>query len=123
MEFYRQVASDCDASQLQALITLKRLPQLCASIDSLLEQQGEEGQIYCVWGAFEVARQKIRDGVRFTLPGCVNALAWTITAGQDNVTIHCTINRAEHDPDFIESIEEFVEDWRNGLAEALASGG
>ncbi|AKH20553.1 hypothetical protein [Sedimenticola thiotaurini] len=122
MEFYRRVESKCSAAQLQALITLEQLPSLCASIDTLLEQRGEEGQIYCVWGAFEVTRQKIRDGVRFTLPGCINALAWTITANPDHIVIHCTINRAEHDQDFIESIEQFVEDWRTGLAEALNPG-
>lgn len=120
MEFYQQLKSDYTANQLQELISLERLPQLCASIDTLLEQQGEEGQIYCVWGSFAVARQEIRDGVRFTLPGCVNALAWTITAGPDSITIHCTINRTEHDADFIETIEQFVEDWRTGLAEALS---
>jgi hypothetical protein len=42
-------------------------------------------------------------------------LAWTVTAEPEGVLVHCTINRTEHDPDFIESIETFVEDWRAGL--------
>jgi hypothetical protein len=53
-------------------------------------------------------------------------LAWTLTAQEDSapsgagVLIHATINRTEHDPDFIESIEAFVEDWRAGLARPVA---
>lgn len=119
MEFYRQLRSDLGKNRLQELIVLDRLPQLCASIEALLEQQGERGRIYCVWGTFAVNREEIRDGVRFTLPDCPNALAWTITVEQENITIHCTINRIEHDPDFVASIDQFVEDWRIGLARVL----
>lgn len=119
MEFYQRLESACSSEQLRELVTLEQLPTLCASIDTLLEQHGDEGQIYCVWGSFQVTRQEIRDGVRFTLPGCPNALAWTITTGEDGIVIHCTINRAEQDADFIETIEQFVADWRTGLAEAL----
>jgi hypothetical protein len=35
------------------------------------------------------------------------------------VTIHCTINRNDHDADFIASIEQFVDDWQCGLCQAL----
>jgi hypothetical protein len=119
MEFFRQFAADIDETELQQLITLERLPQLCASIDTLLEDHGEHGRIYCVWGEFRVQREPIRNGVRLTLPGCPNALAWTITAEQQSVTIHCTINRNDHDADFIASIEQFVDDWQCGLCQAL----
>ena len=72
--------------------------------------------------SFFVERQLIKGGVRFSLPECPNALAWTITTGfepaPDKVIIHCTINRLEHDEDFIESIELFVKSWKIGL-EAL----
>ncbi|MFB1488969.1 MULTISPECIES: hypothetical protein [unclassified Thiocapsa] len=60
-------------------------------------------------------REQIRDAVCFTLPGCPNALAWTVTAEPDGVLMHRAINRTEHDPNFIASIETFVEDWRAGL--------
>ena len=40
----------------------------------------------------------------------------SITMESDHsITIHCTINKNEHDPDFIRSIEEFVYDWKEGL--------
>jgi len=119
MEFYRQLERCSDEAQLQALLSLGRLPQLCDSIDELLEQQGDQGRIYCLWGSFQVNREPIKNGVRFTLPGCPNALAWTITAEAQNVTIHCTINRPDHDADFLASIEQFVDDWQTGLAGAL----
>ncbi|WP_428607986.1 hypothetical protein [Sedimenticola sp.] len=119
MEFYRQLACHSDEAQLRELLTLEQLPQLCGSIDSLLEQQGDGGRIYCLWGSFRVNREPIRNGVRFTLPGCPNALAWTITVEAQNVTIHCTINRTDHDADFLASIEQFVDDWQIGLAAAL----
>lgn len=119
MEFYRQLNHQSDEAQLQALLSLERLPQLCDSIDSLLEQQGDRGRIYCLWGSFQVNREPIKNGVRFTLPGCPNALAWTITAEAQNITIHCTINRIDHDADFLASIEQFIDDWQTGLAAAL----
>jgi hypothetical protein len=50
MEFYRQLERSSDEAQLQALLSLDRLPQLCDSIDSPLEQQGNQGQICCLWG-------------------------------------------------------------------------
>ncbi|MFA7095351.1 MAG: hypothetical protein WC383_02570 [Gammaproteobacteria bacterium] len=123
MEFFAEIDFAVDEAALQRLLTIERLPQLCASIDSVLEDGGEQGRIYCVWGEFPVRREPIRGGARFTLPTCPNALAWTVTTGlppaPGRVVIHCTINRREHDPDFIESIETFVQDWRQGLESAV----
>ena len=120
MEFFRQLKKNCQPDQLQTLCSLHRLPELCNSIDRLLEQRGESGEIYCLWGSFRVNRERIKHGVRFSLPGCPNALAWTITAEPDAVTIHCTINRSEHDPDFTESIDQFIDDWLTGLERAIS---
>lgn len=119
MEFFAIANSAADADQLQKHLSLERLPQWCASIDTVLEHAGDYGRIYCVWGEFAVRRELIRGGVRFTLPGCPNALAWTVTTDlppdPQAVVIHCTINRQEHDPEFITTIEEFVDDWRRSL--------
>ncbi len=123
MEFFATARIGADADLLKSQVTLERLPEWCASIDTVLEQAGDSGRIYCVWGEFAVHRETIRGGLRFTLPGCPNALAWTITTGlppePDAVVIHCTINRRQHDPDFIETIEAFVDDWRRGLETGL----
>ena len=42
-----------------------------------------------------------------------------MTGEGEQVVVHCTINRAEHDPDFIESLETFAADWAAGLRTAL----
>lgn len=119
MEFFAVVRMSAEARMLDQQLTINRLPHWCASIDTVLESSGESGRIYCVWGEFVVHREIILGGVRFTLPGCPNALAWTITTDSppdpSAVIIHCTINRREHDPEFIETIEQFVDDWRQGL--------
>lgn len=124
MEFYETARGNPSADQLQQMITGPQLNAWCASIDRMLGLAGEQGEIYCLRGSFQVSREQIRNGLRFTLPHCPNALAWTLTSENDaesgrpaGVLVHCTINRAVQEPDFIESIETFVEDWRIGLEE------
>ncbi len=120
MEFFVTAECTLSADQLQQAINGHRLADHCDSIDRVLWWEGDRGEIYCLWGQFHVNRESIRDGVRFTLPHCPNALAWTLTSatagdGASAVLIHCTINRSEHEPDFVESIESFLDDWRLGL--------
>ena len=122
MEFFAIADVEADAARLQSIATLSRLPQLCASIDTLLSDEGDHGEMYCLWGQFRVNRETIRDGVRFSLPGCPNALAWTVAAGAEppgGVVVHCTINRRRPDADFADSIQQFVDDWARGLAQYL----
>ena len=52
--------------------------------------------------------------MRFTLPDCPNALAWAVTAEPRGTLVHATINQDQHDPDFLETIETFVANWRAG---------
>lgn len=124
MEFFASARVLATEKAIQCSLGLPTLPRWCASIDAVLEHAGSRARVYCVWGEFAVHREEIRGGVRFTLPGCPNALAWTVTTGLPPdpaaVVIHCTINRREHDPDFIASLEAFVEDWRQGLETGLA---
>ena len=122
MEFYSELISTrVRAKDLQEILAIEALPGLCASIDEVLSDHGDRGEVYCVWGQFDIARELIRDGVRFTLPGCPNALAWTVTCeGEDSIVIHCAINKRQHEPEFVESIECFVQDWANGLASELS---
>lgn len=118
MEFYTSAGINLPPLLIQRNIHIANLADYCASIEKVLSCQGDKGEIYCVWGEFKVHRELIRQGVRFTLPGCPNALQWTITAAVDapaKVQIHCSIDRPEHDEDFIESIRQFVEDWKQGL--------
>lgn len=86
----------------------------------MLGQDGERGEIYGLWGQFRVHRELIRGGVRFSLPDCPNALSWTVTTGLPpepaSTVIHCTIKRRDHEPDFVESIELFVDALAEGIA-------
>jgi hypothetical protein len=119
MEFFEIVDLATDQKTLKAQLTIKRLPDFCVSISKVVKSRGNKGQIYCLWGLFDIHREVINGGVRFTLPTCPNGLAWTITTGSppapEAVVIHLTINRTEHDPDFVDSIDEFVTNFKHGL--------
>ena len=122
MEFFQEVhRPDLAISDLKRLLTINNLSNLCASINSVLSQKENEADIYCIWGAFVVKREEIRYGVRFSLLDCPHALAWTITFDEvsQNIVIHCTIDKKQEDQDFIDTIHGFVEDWSNGLKEAI----
>lgn len=118
MEFFREIEnSGLDKNSLKELLTIGRLPKLCDSINTVISDKREKGVIYCVWGEFEINREELKYGIRFSLPKCPNALAWSITfdEGSENIIIHCAINKNEHDEDFIDSIRDFVSDWYNGI--------
>ena len=108
---------------IQRAIHISNLAELCDSIDKVLSHEGDRGDIYCVWGEFKVHREIIRQGVRFSLPACPNAFQWTVSTAIDNpgyVRIHGTIDRPQHDPDFIETLQQFVDDWKQGLESGKA---
>ena len=119
MEFFAETATPMRAEVLQREVRVDSLDRWSASIDKVLSHEGSRGELYTVWGQFRVHREVLRDGLRFSLPACPNALQWTLTvdaaSGAGPVVVHCTINRASHDADFIASIEQFVDDWRQGL--------
>ncbi len=119
MEFFARAAVRISVDELRQMLTFEQLPVYCSALETLLERGEDGARFYTLWGEFDVRRETIRDGVRFSLPHCPNALQWTLTAEgsgtQAGVVIHCTINRPEHDPDFVASLEAFVEAWREGL--------
>jgi len=122
MEFFQEVHSlNIEVEHLKNLLTINSLTKLCASISEVTAHKDNEADIYCIWGAFNVRREEIRCGIRFSLLNCPHALAWTITLNKENqnIIIHCTIDKTEQDPDFIESIHDFVEDWSKGITKAL----
>ena len=117
MEFFEETdKTNIAVTDLQALLSISNLPKLCNSIDKVLSDNITNGSIYCLWGEFDINREELKDGTRFSLPGCPNAFTWTITFGENNkLHIHCTIKQRTHEPDFIESIEVFISDFKNGL--------
>lgn len=119
MEFYTATTIPASAVDLQQRLTINALPNWCASIETVLQDAESYGEIYCVWGTFRTNREEIRGGVRFTLPACANVLQWTVTTDlppdPQQTVIHLTINRNEQEPDFIETMQQFVVDWKIGL--------
>lgn len=119
MEFFATIIIPASVADLQRRLTISELPLWCASIEKVLSDAKSSGEIYCVWGTFHLHREVMCNGVRFSLPGCPNALQWTVTTGHEpnsrHTFIHLTINRTEQDQDFIDSIQQFVEDWKAGL--------
>lgn len=119
MEFFAVADVRTTQEDLKANLDITSLPRWCASISEVFSDAGESGEIYSIWGQFVLTRQEINGGVRFTMPKCPNAFAWTVTTGYppapDGVVIHGTINRTEHDEDFIETLEDFVTEWKAGL--------
>ena len=123
MEFYAVARIEMSPMTVQRAIHVSNLAEMCDSIDKVLSHSADRGEIYCIWGEFKVYRELIRQGVRFSLPGCPNALQWTITSAIDEpgcVRVHCSIDRPQHDPDFVDSIQQFVDDWKQGLESGKA---
>jgi len=119
MEFFATTIIPATAEDLQRRLTISALPHWCASIEKVLSDAKSSGEIFCVWGTFHAHREDMRNGVRFSLPDCPNALQWTVTTGHQpnprHTVIHATINRTEQDQDFVDSIRQFVDDWKAGL--------
>jgi len=117
MEFFEETNQiNIDVLGLQELLTISNMPNLCSSITNVIFDNKVNGSIYCLWGEFDINREELKYGIRFSMPNCPNALAWTITTDRDGIlTVHCTINKKNHDRDFIDSIKEFTRDWMIGL--------
>lgn len=122
MEFFREVKTTIqDASKLKQALTISTLPDYCSSIDTVMSDSNDKGEIYCLWGRFDIKRETLKHGVRFALLNCPHALSWTVTHNQktEKIVIHCTIDKKDEDRDFIESIDQFVTDWQTGLSDAF----
>ena len=119
MEFFATTIIPASAADLQRRLTLRELPRWCASIEKVLSDATSSGDIYCVWGAFRTHREELHHGVRFSFANCANIMQWTVTTGHPPnpqlTVIHLTINRTEQDQDFVDSIRQFVADWKAGL--------
>jgi hypothetical protein len=123
LEWYARIDPPPSAERLREVCTLADLPQLCADVYELTSVDGPgRGEISCVWGVFEASVEPIRNGVRYALTSCPNALQWTVTTRHDETTLHCSINHAAPDPDFARSIADFVANFRDGLQARLAAG-
>ena len=114
MEFFRVLNIQTQEQFIQKTLTLDQLELLTNDIFVIGNKTPTEAQIGGIWGEFTLTRALIKGGLRFALKECPNALAWTITTGlnpePDKLVIHLTINRQVQTPEFIEEIEDFLDD-------------
>lgn len=122
MEFFRIIANQATEEQLQTKIQPISVGEFTESM-LFIESVEQNFMGLTLWGEFNISYDKINGGVRFALLDCPNALTWTITAGfppeKDKIVLHCTINRSEKPIEFIEEIEEFMDEWEAGLKNAF----
>jgi len=118
MEFFRII----DKKVTQELIKDSIHPKSIENYtETMLFIENHEGNFLgsTLWGEFKISYDKINGGVRFTLLDCPNALSWTITTGlseeREKIILHCTINQSNKPDEFIEEIQEFLDEWESGI--------
>lgn len=119
MEFFKIVDKPATEDIIQDKISPEHLEKFTESM-FLIEEIGNNYNCGTLWGEFIVSSDKIKGGVRFTLLDCPNALQWTITTGFppeiNKIVLHLTINRNQISTAFIEEIQEFLDEWSNGIS-------
>lgn len=119
MEYFRIVKVKTTEQFIQESLDLSNLEDISTKIFNLDAPSEKEVNIGGIWGEFTLSRSKIKGGLRFALLECPNALCWTITTGfppdSESLIIHLTINRQQKNQDFIEEIEDFLDDQSNCL--------
>jgi hypothetical protein len=120
MEFFRIVDVEASEESITETLTLENLEKMSDELILLDQLDDKTALIGGIWGEFTLERSIIKGGLRFVLKECPNALAWTITTGYppavDALVVHLTINRTEKTIDFIEEVEEFLNDHCNKLS-------
>ena len=118
MEFFRIINKQVAEEIIQENINPQTLEKFTESM-FYLEENNNNFKGGTLWGEFTISYNTINGGVRFTLLDCPNALSWTITTGfppeRNKIIIHSTINRTQKSTEFIEEIDEFLDEWEVGL--------
>lgn len=118
MEFFRIIDNQATEAQLQTKIHPKSVGDFTETMQ-FLESVENNFIGLTLWGEFNISYDKINGGIRFTLLDCPNALSWTITTGfppeRNKIVLHSTINRTQKPEEFVEEIEEFMDEWEEGL--------
>lgn len=119
MEFFKNVKIYVSETELQTLLTLENLSAYSSEMFPLKKAGANQVEVGGIWGEFTLTRHPIAGGLRFALMECPNALTWTVTTGfppdPQAIVIHLTLNRKEKEQDFVEEIEEFMEDLAEGI--------
>ena len=118
MEFCRFIDKQVSEELIQNKITPKSVEDFTESM-MFLDGDSSRFSGLTLWGEFEISYHKIKGGVRFTLTNCPYAFNWTITYGfrpeRKKIVLHCTINRTQVKEEFLEEINEFLDEWQGGM--------
>jgi hypothetical protein len=118
MEFLKIVNIETTQEWIHKNITIENLEKITET-NFVIEKKEDDALIGTLWGEFNLSYDKINGGVRFALTSCPNALAWTITTGyppeRTKIIIHATINRTQKPQEFIDEVNDFIDDWEGGL--------
>ena len=118
MEFFRIIKKQVSQEIIQDKINPNSIDEFAETM-MFLEDNNDNFKGVTLWGEFIISYDKINGGVRFTLLDCPNALSWTITTGfppeRNNIVLHATINRTQKPEEFIEEIDEFLDEWESGI--------
>ena len=118
MEFFRLIDKKVSQEIIQERITPNSVSEFAETMLFISEAENKF-QGLTLWGEFSISYNKIKGGVRFTLTDCPYAFNWTITYGfrpdREKIVLHCTINRRQIKDEFLEEIQEFLDEWQEGL--------
>lgn len=120
MEFF-EIAEVCTSAEgIRKIVTIETLPEWCDEVESV-DIEEELGRViyFLQWGRYHIKCAEVMGGVRFWVPDCPNALAWTITTGYpphpDMIVLHATFNRLTHSEEFISATKSLLKACKNGL--------
>lgn len=118
MEFFKIINKQSSKEIIQEKITPDTLEKFTESM-FLIEKFESDFSGATLWGEFLMSYNKINGGVRFALLDCPNALQWTITTGflpkRNKIVLHATINQTQKSTEFLEEVEDFMNEWEAGL--------
>ena len=120
MEFFEFAKVATTAEGIRNVITIETLPEVCEEIESIDEME-ELGRViyFHQWGRYHIKCDEVMGGVRFWVPDCPNALAWTVTTGYpphpEQIVLHGTFNRPAHSDEFIFATESLLRAFKKGL--------
>ncbi len=123
MEFFDFAEVSTTTEGIREVLTIDALPTFCEEIESIdLPETLGRVIFFYQWGRYHIRRDEVMGGVRFWVPDCPNALAWTVTTGYpphpDKIVLHATINRTTHSEEFINATKTLISAFKKGLEAA-----
>ncbi len=128
MEFFEFVDVTTNQEDIRTRVLIDTLPHFCKAVEAV-DGTEELGRVvyFREWGRFHIRQETVMGGVRFSVPDCPNALAWTVTTGYppcpQKIVLHASINRIEHNAEFIAATQTLLASLKIGLEENFTGNG